>query len=371
MPDRNAIARTREPDAEPGLLLRLKSRLNLLDPLQLLVFRSFGTPDALHLRGRVIERKGIDGSAGESATWRNVLNTLRRLNSTEIPGARLRANLGGRTWETTSDQEGFFVFDLDPDPPLATGWHDVELELVDSVAEPRERRVRAPVLVPDPSAEFAVVSDLDDTVIRTKSTDLLQEIAIIFGKGAHSRTPFQGVPALYSALEKGPDDRGSNPIFYVSMSGWNLYDLFEEFMESNGVPLGPLFLSDMRVIEDRSPVMGTAAHKFDAIDLLIRTYPEYPFVLIGDSGMHDPELYRDLANAHPDRVRAVYIHDVSPDRRDDVVDEIGDWFREHGVAFARVADASEAARHAAGTGLISDSGLRSVERAVQGEQEEE
>jgi phosphatidate phosphatase APP1 len=295
--------------------------------------------DALHLRGRLIERKGVQGTGEESSMWQNVLNTIRRIDSDEIPGALLRAHLHGRTWETRTDDEGFFVFDLDPE----------------------RERVNAPVLIPSPDAEFAVVSDLDDTVIRTKSTELLQQVAIIFGKGAQTRTPFPGVAALYRALELGPDERGRNPIFYVSRSGWNLYDLFTEFMDANDIPIGPLFLSDLRVMEDRSPVIGHEAHKFESIDELIRAYPELPFVLIGDSGMEDPELYRELASAHRGRIRAVYIHDVSPDERDERVDEIGRGLEEDGIAFARFADARETARHAAEVGLISVRGLENVE----------
>lgn len=81
------------------------------------------------------------------------------------------------------------MFELDCPEPLAPGWHDVELELVESVGEPERRRVHAPVLVPAPDAEFAVVSDLDDTVIRTHANDALRELAIVFGKSAQSRSP--------------------------------------------------------------------------------------------------------------------------------------------------------------------------------------
>lgn len=363
MPDRNAIARTPQPDAEPGLLLRLKERLRLLDKVRTVVFRSFGTPDALHLRGRVIERKGLEGTEEESSTWQNVVNTVRRLNSDEIPGALLRAHLHGRTWDTRSDHEGFFVFDIDPAQDLEPGWHDVEIELVDSLGEPDRTREHVPVLVPAPDAEFAVVSDLDDTVIKTKSTDTLQQIAIVFGKGAHTRTPFRGIAALYRALQLGADDRGRNPMFYVSKSGWNLYDLFTEFMDANDIPLGPLFLTDLRVVDDPSPVVGSQSHKFESIDELIRVYPELPFVLLGDSGMRDPELYLNLAQAHPGRVKAVYIHDVSGAERDDHVDEIGRELEALGVEFARIADAQDVAHHAASVGLISERGRCEVDAA--------
>lgn len=365
MPDRNAIPRTPESDAEPGWKLRLEERLGLLDPIQILVFRSFGTPDILHLRGRVIERKGTEGTTEESSTWQNILNNLHRLESDEIPGARLRAHFQGRQWETTTDGEGYFVFDIDPVEPLPPGWHEVELELVESVGEPEKRRVRESVLIPSPDAEFAVISDLDDTVIETHSTELFEQIAIIFGQGARDRVAFPGVPAFYRALSRGADDRGHNPIFYVSRSGWNLNDLFEEFMDVNGIPKGPLFLSDLRFNEDKSAVLGSDNPKHSSIDLLLRVYPELPFVLIGDSGMHDPELYREIVKQHPGRVRAIYIHDVSPAGRDREVRKIAEELDAQGCPLVASENTLSAAEHACEQGFISRKGLEEVRREVE------
>lgn len=70
MSDPTSPGDTPAPEAQPSLKLRLEARLGLLDPIVIVVFRSYGTPDAIHLRGRVIERKGIQGSTEETSTWR-------------------------------------------------------------------------------------------------------------------------------------------------------------------------------------------------------------------------------------------------------------------------------------------------------------
>lgn len=367
MGNKHAIPRTPEPDAQPGLKLRIEDRFDLLDAITILPYRSFGTEDALRVRGRVMEAKELSGSSGESSTWENVVNMLRRFDSDEIPGARLRAHFEGRTWETTTDKEGFFVFDMDLENPVEPGWQEVRIELLESVGEPAEREVTADVLVPFPDSEFAIVSDLDDTVIRTQNTEFFRQIAIVFGKGAGERVPFEGVPALYRALELGPDGAGHNPIFYVSKSGWNIYDLFIEFMELNDIPKGPLFLSDLRFFEDKSRVMGNDEHKFENIDLLLRTYPELPFVLIGDSGMQDPELYASIVRAHPGRIKAIYIHDVTAEKRDREVDAIARDLEEHGVPLIHGETTLDVAEHAADIGLISREAVDEVRREVRRE----
>ena len=85
----------------------------------------------------------------------------------------------------------------------------------------------------------------------------------------------------------GPDSKSSNPVFYVSSSPWNIYDMLVDFLNVHGVPPGPLFLKDWSL-----SVLGKHRdYKLGVIRRLLRTYEDLPFVLIGDSGEEDPEIY--------------------------------------------------------------------------------
>ena len=99
-----------------------------------------------------------------------------------------------------------------------------------------------------------------------------------------------------------------------------------------------------------------------------RAYPDLPFVLMGDSGQQDPELYTRLAETHPGRVRAIYIRDVSCDRRDAAVDEMADAQRAQGVPQLRVAVSVVAAASAVGCGLLPDAAVDSVRAAMTAEE---
>jgi len=83
------------------------------------------------------------------------------------------------------------------------------------------------VLVPV-GARFAVVSDIDDTVVRSSATNALKMAWILFLNSARTRLPFEGVARFYEALRRGPEGGDRNPIFYVSSSPWNIYDVLEE-----------------------------------------------------------------------------------------------------------------------------------------------
>ena len=145
------------------------------------------------------------------------------------------------------------------------------------------------------------------------------------------------------------DGRAYNPIFYVSSSPWNIYDLLEDFLDVHGVPAGPLFLKDWSLT-----VLGKhRAHKLGVIRMLLRTYPELPFVLIGDSGERDPEIYHQAVREHPGRIRAIYIRDVTAAGRDSEVRAIAREMRNLRVEMVLTPETGVTAEHAAAEGLIA------------------
>src|SRR5690606_36995378 len=125
-------------------------------PFRIEPYRGHGTRERLVLRGRVLEGEPIPPADEKDSAWRNLVHTLRRIESDEVPAARLRARMGGREWDTVADDEGYFLFDLDVSlPEGGPPWHPVELELLDPVA-PDGVPVRATgyALVPPESARF-------------------------------------------------------------------------------------------------------------------------------------------------------------------------------------------------------------------------
>jgi len=330
--------------------LEAKRRHGLLGRLEVLPYRGHGTGSRFFLRGRVLEEKGITRSMQDDTLWENLRNMARRFASDEIAGARVRATFGGSTAFAVADEEGFFdiVLELPTPPDTAQSWHGVEVELLHPES-PGEGPVRSTgqVLVPG-RARFAVISDLDDTVVHSSATNIMKMAWIVVRNNAHTRLPFPGVSAFYEALRRGTEDGIENPIFYVSSSPWNLYDLLEDFLDVHGLPAGPLFLKDW------SPTtLGKHHdHKLGIIRTLLRTYPDLPFVLIGDSGEKDPEIYAQAVAEHPGRIEAVYIRDVTSDERDAEVREIAEKVNLTGTAMVAVSDSSAAAEHAASMGLI-------------------
>jgi phosphatidate phosphatase APP1 len=336
----------------------LKRRFGLLDPFEILPYRGHGTRQELFLKGRVLEEAGITRAGRDDAVWKNILNMARRFASDEVAGARVRASFEGLQVETTADVEGFFEVRFQLAEPLdgPGGWYEVGLELL-SPPSPGGGMVRSTgrVLVPR-GARFGVISDLDDTVVRSSATNVLKMAWIVVRNNAHTRLPFEGVAAFYRALQLGPDRRSSNPIFYVSSSPWNIYDMLEDFLNVHGVPYGPLFLKDWSL-----GVLGKhRSYKTGVIRRLLDTYEDLPFVLIGDSGEEDPEIYLQAVREHPGRIKAIYIRDVASAERDVEVRAIADEARALGTEMVAVPETTAAAEHAASIGLIAPDAVAAV-----------
>ena len=327
-----------------SLLRRLARRWR--DPIIILPYLTYGTAQKLTVCGRVLEDEGFLPAADADTRWRNLMRFYKRLESDEVPGARLRARFLGVGTEGVSDDEGYFRLELAPRGRVGPGaWQEVELELL----EARSIKATARVLVPSKRARFGVISDIDDTIVSTQVANRLRMILTVALSNARTRKPFRGVAALYRALHAGV-----NPFFYVSKSPWNLYAPLVEYLEVQGLPRGPLLLRDFGLSSHKN-------HKTEAIEDILATYPGLEFILIGDSGEQDPEIYSGIVHRFPGRIRAIYIRSVNQDReRLAAIERLIKEVAKTRCQLVLSAEAEPAAAHAAAEGLIQASELRAV-----------
>ena len=93
---------------------------------------------------------------------------------------------------------------------------------------------------------------------------------------------------------------------------------------------------------------------------MLALYRDLPFVLIGDSGQHDPEIYARIVREHPGRVLAIYIRNVSRGRAAPRDRALAGEVAEAGSTLVLAADSSAMAEHAARRGLITPAATTTV-----------
>lgn len=357
------------------------------DPVQVVVYRSYGTREEVTVYGRVLRQQALPKPLPGDPHWRNAWAMLRRFESDEVPGAPVRVRFGGSEADGVTDEEGYFAVRVTPSV-LAEGsnaWYPVHVHVPPSDitgtahVQPSRDETGAPVaayaegrvLIPPATARLGVISDLDDTVLKTGATRPLQMVRQTLLGNAHTRLPFAGVSAFYRALERGAEAGPTghapqhNPTFYVSSSPWNLFDFLEEFLRLQDIPEGPILLRDLGLDRAKFWKSTHGEHKIAQIERIFDTYPHLSFVLIGDSGQHDPEIFEEVARRHPGRVLAVYIRDIAPfsaHPRADEIHALGDVLRARDIDLILVPDTVGAARHASENGWISPSAVATVQQ---------
>lgn len=332
--------------------------------LLVIPYLGYGNAHRISLRGRVLEDEGPDAQTPESSRWENLIGLYKRLESDQVPGARVRASFQGITQEVVTDYGGYFSVEFSLPAPLGSaGWHTVELMLLDPV--PRGGSpitATGSVLIPPPSARFGVISDIDDTVLWTNVTNKLNMLLMLARTNAHTRKPFKGVAAFYRALHEGASGNEANPFFYVSSSPWHLFEPLLDFLRMQNIPVGPLMLKELglRKVFGQDRHHG---HKLAQIENILRMYPELPFILIGDSGEQDPEIYAEVVRRYPNAIRVIYIRNVNPDpSRIDAIDRLIEEVRTTGAQLIVTPDSEFAATHAAGEGLIKPKEIAAIRR---------
>jgi phosphatidate phosphatase APP1 len=320
-------------------------------PLMIMPYKGYGTPGALSVAGRVLRDPGFADVQHSDSRWRNLVELYKRLESDEVPGARVRCWFQGTEHDVTADEEGYFRCEFEPAHPVQAGvWHEVALELLSPSGG--SAIARAPVLVPSHRARFGIISDIDDTVLQSNVAKKLRMLLLVALSNARTRKPFPGVAAFYSALQRGLGNEG-NPVFYVSSSPWNLYTPLMEFLDVQDIPSGPLLLKDFG---DHTLFSHAdhRSHKLSSIERILIVYPALPFVLIGDSGEQDPEIYAEVVKRFPSRISVIYIRNVTHSaERMAAIASLIDQVRAHKTQLVLAPDSEFAAAHAAAEGLIS------------------
>jgi phosphatidate phosphatase APP1 len=326
-------------------------------------YRGYGNAEEINIMGRVLENNGIAKPRPEDSTWTNIKAMALRYLSREIPHVHIKASFMGEEKTVQADEEGYFHLQLPYHDAVADDrlWHDIRFRLIDRLLPDQESiYATGEVMIPDRQSEFGIISDIDDTILISKTTHRIEIIRMALVHNATTRLAFRGVASFYRALQQGSDGQKHNPVFYVSSSPWNMYDMLEDFFRINELPKGPILLRDIGLTANRFIKDKHARHKLDKIRRIMHYNPGLRFILIGDSGQHDPEIYRQVNEDFPGRVKAIYIRDVTHAKRKAEVEQLAREMQALGVPFVVKSATSDAAIHAEEAGFIRQGSCRDV-----------
>lgn len=250
---------------------------------------------------------GIEGEVGnkellKQRAWPFLVDNERNKQIT-IQYLRKRVTLG------PSVENGHFEGILSLDGAAlkhATGLPWVKFEVVMPAGTEGRFQGSAQLLCPH---GISVISDIDDTIKISNVLDKEELLANTFLRD------YRAVPSISAVYGKWSEQGAA--FHYVSGSPWQLYSPLAAFLSENGFPRGSFHLRPFR-LKDSSFLnlfASSALFKIPVIENILRTYPERRFVLVGDSGEEDPEVYGEMARRYPQQVMRVYIRNVTGESR--------------------------------------------------------
>jgi len=191
---------------------------------------------------------------------------------------------------------GDAIGQLRKDGHIADGW--LTFRLASKVRGDRTFTGRVQLIGPE---GVSVISDIDDTIKITHVTDRKALLTHTFCR------PFAGVPGMAAVYRKW--QKAGVSFHYVSASPWQLYEPLRNWLTADTFPTGSMHLKSFRwndqtfldLFEDSDVI------KRPMIEALLRRYPRRRFILVGDAGEKDPELYGDLARRYPRQIARVLI----------------------------------------------------------------
>lgn len=272
------------------------------DPGLILIYPSHGTAQHFTVVGRFIEDDGVraaDPKAGRlSNAWRNA----KLLESDEIEDAVIEVRIGDWVSRAKTDDDGLFAIEasLPPGKALTPGEHVIHARAIDDQDHPAPPAQGTLFVLPPKG--LAIISDIDDTILHTGVTSKRAMLKNALLKNAAQTQAIPGAARAYAAARRG----GVDLVFYLSGSPQNFVRRISDFIKRNAFPAGPLLLKNF----GQDPTFDQKTYKLSHLKRVLSRHPGLRFILVGDSGEHDPELYTTLRGMFPDRIAGILIRRV-------------------------------------------------------------
>ncbi len=218
----------------------------------------------------------------------------------QVAAAEVTVEVGGCTFNVRADRTGLVDAVLQVDLP--PGRHAVRLTPDGGQAGTGE------VVVVGPRSDVGLVSDIDDTVMVTWLPRPFIAAWNTFVRRETARAEVPGMPELYDQVVRAHPGAF---VVYLSTGAWNTAPFLRRFLRRHGYPVGPLLLTDWGPTNTGWFRSGRV-HKVGTLRRLHQELPHLRWLLVGDDGQHDPDIYSTFARESPEVVRAVLLRELSP-----------------------------------------------------------
>ena len=276
-------------------------------------YRSLANHEKVIITGHAFEKHNVRELEPHHGRRRNVRQTVHRFHAKPLKWTAIDIKLNGATHRVRTNRQGYFTGEI-PHKLKEPGWYAYNL-----FWKRNNKEFTGEFYLSD-EHETGVISDIDDTLLVSHSTRLIRKMALTLFRNAYTRKTIPYVKNWHSYIRELNDEAHPRDFFYVSNSEWNLYDFLIDFFNINDLPKGVFLLQQLKkgIVDLISTGKANHNHKTNSIEFLLRFYPNKKFILIGDNGQKDMEVYHQIIGKYHDRIKGVMIrklHYIKNDKK--------------------------------------------------------
>ncbi len=273
----------------------------------IVLHRGFGNKDKVIVSGHVFERYPSLKVNKRQSVFSTIISNLRRYINSPAKHVLVEIELNNGQHSVKTDENGFFKAEI-ATHHATDGWHWYRARVpTKNLEEQAQYRICD-------SSSTGVISDIDDTLLVSHSSIDWRKLFTYLSKNTEKRKPTAAVNNIINGLSKFNNGEGTTDYFYVSNSEWNLYEFLMAFFDLHEIPKGVYLLNsiihhpfDFLQRQGKSEVEG---HKMKSIKSIFSEFPAKQFVLIGDTGQHDIQVFQHLIEGKAPPVKAVFLREI-------------------------------------------------------------
>ena len=260
------------------------------------VYHCFGNDRRLIVEGRVLDPREFDTTKKDDGFIKNIWRKLGHLINDERKNSEILMQIEEQIFHSKTDDEGYFAFDVN------SSAKEIKLTLKDQ----NSITTKCKPFIPSAAKQVGIISDFDDTVVISDVTNKLKLIYQLLFKNYKQRTVIKGMREHFAKILKNSPDK---PLFFITGSPNQLHHVVVDFLKYHNFPKFTLMTKKIHGNKSYNP-FKQQNYKQEQIEELISLYPQISWVLFGDSGEKDEQIYHSIAKKYPDKIKAIYIRNV-------------------------------------------------------------
>ena len=274
------------------------------------LYNAYGNEHQLFLHGRTVKKEKEDPVSKNDSGYTNAWNAIDFFHSDEIKNKKVFLTVDNKKYMTKGDDEGYFDFNITTATKLDMGYKNIDLQI-----EENSNIHHAKATVIGSKKMIGIISDIDDTVVVSDVTSKTKLLVNTFWKNYKQREVIATMVDRFNKILKENSPQTPSRLFFISGSPQQLFRPIEKFLEYNNFPKHVTILKQIHG-DKTDPLLDQMVYKTEKIEELIALYPNMQWVMFGDSGEKDHEVYKSIKEKYPSKVKGYYIRNVESGKID-------------------------------------------------------